>query len=196
MKKISFNMNMIKKYKIELILAFAGILLLILPGAFSDKNSGSENGETGINVIEDNQVKNTVNDMKTYADAEAERLEAFLKDIKDVGDADVIIYVDTSSKTVNATEKSMLDEDTEETDSNGGKRVNSKLDESVTYKVIKDENGNESLIHVYDEYPEIKGVLIAAEGAKSSLVKEMIIDSVSRLYDIPVHKISVVEKGN
>jgi len=43
--------------------------------------------------------------------------------------------------------------------------------------------------------PEVKGVLVVAEGASDATVKENLVNSVKVLLDIPVHKIQVVERG-
>ena len=118
-----------------------------------------------------------------------------MKTIEGVGDADVIIYVDTSFKTVNATEESVSNSSIDESDSNGGTRSSVTCDESVTYKVIKDSSGNESVVPVYTEYPEIIGVVVSADGAESGVTKEKILNAVKALYGVPAHKVEVFEKG-
>ena len=95
---------------------------------------------------------------------------------------------------VNATEKNNSVSVTDETDSNGGTRKNNNSDESITYKTIKDSNGNESVVPICTEYPEIVGIVISAEGAGSNIIKEKIMNAVQTLYSIPVHKIEVLEK--
>jgi len=188
----SFNVKHLKNFRVEFVAAILGIVLLIIPGMFErDNASGDVDGKNIVPGVSENKVSS---EGQSYAETEAKRLEDFLEKIKGVGDADVLIYVDTSSKTVNASEIQRTEENTEENDSNGGKRVNSRLDEISEFKVIKDDDGNESLVHIYDEYPEIKGILISAEGADSNVIKETIIEAVACLYDIPVHKVSVVKK--
>ena len=187
----SFNIKQLKNFRVEFVAAILGIVLLIIPGMFErDNASGDVNDKNIVPGVSENKVSS---EGQSYAEAEAKRLEDFLEKIKGVGDADVLIYVDTSSKTVNASEVQKTEENTEENDSNGGKRVNLRLDEISEFKVIKDDDGNESLVHIYDEYPEIKGILISAEGADSNVIKETIIEAVACLYDIPVHKVSVVK---
>lgn len=191
MNKIPFKMSLIKKYKTELALAVIGIALMLISASLNNKKEVSPSEILNNGNINNSALSSSIN---SYAEVEAERLKEFLEDIKGVGSVDAIIYVSSTTKTVNASEYNNVSENTEENDSNGGKRVNTRLDENVSYKIIKDSKGDEKPIYVCDEYPEIKGVIISAEGAGSNTVKETIIDAVSRLYDIPVHKISVVEK--
>ena len=47
---------------------------------------------------------------------------------------------------------------------------------------------------VKENKPEIKGVLILAEGADDSTVRSEITEAVSRVLEVPVHKISVLKK--
>lgn len=178
-------------FKRELIIAVFGVILMIIP-SFTSSGAENQNDNPSDVIVQKTDDNESI---WLYSDIEAERLKKFLESIKGVGQVDVLLHVETSTKTINATEKNYIEETTDEQDSNGGERTNSKLDRKETYKVIKDNDGNESLIHIYDEYPEIKGVLISAEGADSNVVREMIIDAVSSLYDLPIHKISVVKKN-
>ena len=192
-----FGFDIVKGYKLEMSALFLGILLLVLPNIFGSSGSSGMSGNLSDSSATET-VKSAGGDLAgdvSFADAEAKKLEGILKNVKGVGKADVIIHVGTSTKKVNAGETKSVNEETDEGDSNGGKRVNSKVEEDYTIKVIKDSDGNESPVHIYDEYPEIKGILISAEGADSNAVKETIINAVSALYGIPVHKVSVVKRS-
>lgn len=189
-----FRFDFIKDFRFEILALILGIFLLILPAAFgvSEKSGGlsNDNAPESVKTGSDNSSS-----ALSFAESEEKRLEEILRSMKGVGKADVIIHVETSTKKVNASELKSVHEETDEGDSSGGKRVNSKSDENSTLKVLKDSAGNESLVHIYDEYPEIKGVMISAEGADSNAVKETIINAVSALYGIPVHKVSVVKRS-
>lgn len=55
-------------------------------------------------------------------------------------------------------------------------------------------NGEEEAMVLRQTTPSIKGILIVADGASSSKVKEKIIKSTATLLDIPIYKISVLAK--
>lgn len=189
LKKIDFKK--FGTFRIELLILFLGGILLVMPNLFFQQG---KNDPGSVVKNETNSAAKIKDDNNSYAEEESEKLRVFLEGIKGVGSVDVLIYVDTDVKTVHASENDSQKENTEESDSNGGKRVNSKLDEKTVYKVVRDSDGNECLVPLYNQFPDIKGVLISAEGADNNIVKADIIEAVSRLYDIPVHKISVLKK--
>ena len=42
--------------------------------------------------------------------------------------------------------------------------------------------------------PEVKGVVVVADGASDTLIKERLVNAVKVLFDIPIHKIQVFER--
>ena len=97
------------------------------------------------------------------------------------------------SKTkVLAEETTQSVENTDEKDSTGGTRTTNR--ENTQNKIIMAEGSKPYIIK--EEMPEISGVLGVAGGGDYSYVKESIIQSVSSLLDIPVHKVSVFKMHN
>lgn len=82
------------------------------------------------------------------------------------------------------TDKESSSSKLEESDSTGGSRVSESLSEKNTTVSGSGE--------AYVSFPEIKGVLIFADGAERAGVREKIINAVAALYGIPVHCISVL----
>ena len=79
----------------------------------------------------------------------------------------------------------------EERDNEGGVRTIVETQSNKQVVVIRKDGEDEPVI-IKRSTPEIKGVLIVAEGASSSQVKQKIINAASTLLDVPVHKISVL----
>ena len=193
MKNYDKTINFFIKNKIECVLLLMGVVLMVFSGVLEKNNDKSINNQ---NPVYSDSGDNSCNmeDISDYQKKEEDRLACFLSTVEGVGNAEVIIYVDESEMIVNATEKNNSVSVTDETDSNGGTRKNNNSDESITYKTIKDSNGNESVVPICTEYPEIVGIVISAEGAGSNIIKEKIMNAVQTLYSIPVHKIEVLEK--
>ena len=82
--------------------------------------------------------------------------------------------------------------DLEETDNAGGNRKNTESGEreEVIYK--KDADGNETPYVVQRKLPEVTGVVVIAEGAGNTKVKENIIGAVSVLFNLNEHRIKVI----
>lgn len=125
---------------------------------------------------------------KSGYDAQIEkRLGGILKQIEGVGNVEVMVTLSETKEIVLAQELNQTQEKTEEKDSTSGTRSINK--ESTQNKVVM-ADGNKPYV-IKEEMPKISGVLVVAEGGDDSYIKNTIIQSVSSLLDIPVHKISV-----
>ena len=59
--------------------------------------------------------------------------------------------------------------------------------------VIFNQNGGDSPYVIKEIYPKIEGVAITASGLQESDKSAEIINMIAALFDIPVHKISVIK---
>ncbi len=146
----------IPKKRLIYILGATGILLLLLPSFFPDKEAAepAENEEDYCALIE-------------------ERLEAILPKIAGVGKAEVMVTAK------NYGQKSLA----KDGDGSGEKTV-----------ILSQKGGGEETEVIEEFYPEIQGVIVAADGGKSSTVKEEITEAVSALLGVETHKIKVFER--
>lgn len=119
------------------------------------------------------------------------RLEEILGQIEGVGEVEVMVTLASTQEKVLAEEKNLNNEKTDEKDSTGGTRTTNK--ENTQNKVVM-ADGNKPYV-VKEQMPAISGVLVVAEGGDDSYIKSAIIDSVSSLLSIPVHKVSVFKMG-
>jgi stage III sporulation protein AG len=102
-----------------------------------------------------------------------DRLEEILPKIEGVGNADVMV-----------TAKNY-----------GEKRLAKDEDGSTKKTVVLNQKGGGEEPEVLEEfYPEIQGVIIAADGGKSSKIKEEITEAVSALLGVETYKIKVFER--
>lgn len=171
-----------KKY----VIAIGLILLLILLLTFLPLNNGQQQPVATV------YKQATTNDNDDYETALEKKLANMLVKMEGVGSVSVMVTTVSNEEKVLAEDTSSHTQHTEEKDQSGGSRVteNTQLTNDVVLQ-----NGNTP--YVIKEYaPEIKGVFILAEGAGDSVVKNQMIDAVSRLLDVPVHKISVEKKKN
>ena len=119
-------------------------------------------------------------------------LEEILSNINGVGKVKVMITYAETSKTIPVYNEESSQEDTEETDSQGGTR---KVTQTDTKKeVIYEENDNgKSLITQSIVSPTIEGAIITAEGANDPTVKTNIIQAVGAVTGLATHKIQVFQ---
>lgn len=133
----------------------------------------------------------TKEDKSGYDTQIERRLEGILKQIEGVGNVEVMVTLAETKEIVLAEEMNQTQEKTEEKDSTNGTRTINK--ESTQNKVVM-ADGNKPYI-VKEEMPKISGVLVVAEGGDDINIKNTIIQSVSSLLDIPVHKVSIFKMG-
>ena len=126
----------------------------------------------------DTNVKNQ-NNVKQETDME-NKVEKLLENINGI------------SK-VSISEK-ILQEDVE--DSSGKEKNENRDNINTSYKkstvIFSGNNGEEPYI-VKELYPKVEGIAITAKGISDEKKKGQIINMLSALFDVPIHKISVLE---
>lgn len=139
------------------------------------------------------QNNNTETTDSTNDDSMVTNLEEILSNIRGVGNVKVMITYAETSKTVPVYNEESTEENTEETDSEGGTRKVTQTD--VKKEVIYEESdgGGKTLITQSIISPTIEGAIITAEGAGDATVKTNIIQAVGAVTGLATHKIQVFE---
>ena len=168
-----------------LVIGFILIAITILaPGLLSGKNE--------VLTEENNTKVNTT--VSTYEDKQKIELTNILRKIDGVGEVDVMINFESGEEKVAAYDSTNQTTKTEETDTNGGKRVSDQQNDT-TKVVMSSESGGKSPVILKTYKPKVIGVVITAEGAESSKVRYDIEKAVSSLYGISVEKVNVYPMG-
>jgi len=126
----------------------------------------------------------------SYEEQEKRELKNLLTKVQNVGEVEVMIYFKSGEIKIPATENNTQQSVTEETDKDGGKRVNNQQTGGNKVVMAGDGSKNEPYI-LQKNKPEITGVVIVAEGASNSKVKYDIQVAVSSLYGISMNKVNV-----
>ena len=191
-KKIKNEVNKLFKNKymgnilaVLLVIGFILIAITILaPGLLSGKDE--------VLTEENNTKVNTT--LSTYEDKQKVELTNILRKIDGVGEVDVMINFESGEEKVAAYDSTNQTTKTEETDTNGGKRVSDQQNDT-TKVVMSSESGGNSPVILKTYKPKVIGVVITAEGAESSKVRYDIEKAVSSLYGISVEKVNVYPMG-
>lgn len=172
-----------KKY----VILFAVVLMIALGITFFPMKSNTpvQKATTMTKQIASNEDTN-------YEAALERKLVNMLSKMEGVGTVSVMVTTSSNKEKVLAQDTTSSVQCTEEKDQAGGTRTTNS--QQQTNDVVL-QNGNTPYI-VKEYAPEIRGVFILAEGADDSMVKNQIIEAVSKLLDVPVHKISVEKKKN
>lgn len=177
-----------KEKRVENLISFLIILVitLIVINKILEEDKKEEvnfKNETDVELASSNEVE--TNDLE-------KRLESILSKIDGVGKVSVLITYSESNKIVPIYNLSTNKSATEETDTNGGKRVTQTEDSQK--EVIKDNNSD--IVTEKVVMPQIEGAIITAKGANNSNIKSNIISAVEAVTGLAVHKIQVFEMGD
>jgi len=138
----------------------------------------------------DNTATTDETDAKNYEENQKTDLKNILKKMNGVGDVEVMISFENEEQKVPAYDKNTQKSTTEETDNQGGTRVNNQNTDGSTIVMTTSDGKNEPFI-LTTYKPKINGVIILAEGATNSKIKYEIEQAVSKLYNLSLDKVNV-----
>jgi len=193
-KKISIKEIGIPKL---VILFLAGICLVVLsvPDLFGSKSKTDEK-KAELNtalVSTDTQEIQTTDAIITYYE---DKLKEVLEKVDGIGNVEVMITLKSSKEQVVLKDSPYEQENLSETDEAGGSRISGSLNKDETTVLITNESG-ESVPYVTKELEAlVEGVLVIAEGGGNGKIAMDIVESVEVLFDVPAHKVKVLQMSN
>lgn len=132
--------------------------------------------------------------MQDYENRYENQLKEALEQIAGVSDPTVVVNVESTERKVYEKNNSLQTQVTKETDRDGGNR--SIEDKSSDEQLVIIRNGDKEVpIILETKKPKISGVLVVAKGADNIQVKKWIIESVTRVLDVPSHRVAVMPKN-
>ncbi|MDF2839751.1 MAG: hypothetical protein K0Q99_522 [Clostridia bacterium] len=190
LKKLNLN----SKLAINLIIILAvGIGFILVSDFYRDLNlGGALDPNNNQESIEENQSSSN----KTEYVSELERkLIDILAEIQNAGKVSVMITLKTGTEIIPAKDESFTDKNTDEKDVEGGTR--NIIEKNTTDQVVfmNDQGGTSKPLVLKEVNPEIKGVIIVAEGAKDPKVKLQLTEAVQTVLDVPAYRVSVFESN-
>ncbi|WNB93584.1 stage III sporulation protein AG [Bacillus sp. NEB1478] len=187
------------KQKYLLILLLMGIALMFISKMIDSPAQTNSletiNTETNTKAVFKEAKEVTNKNIKSYEDRYSNELKDLLEQMQGVGRVSVWVELSRTEQKAFATDDSTQRQTTSENDKNGGKRTieDQKVDEKI---VIVSNDGKEEPIVVTTEKPKIKGVAVLAEGAENIQTKAMIIDLVTKVFDIGSNEVFVGPKNS
>ena len=177
-----------------IILLLLVIMFYLVVSYFTGVNNITKSEKTNLEkVSKEDMNSNSQKDSEvlSYQEKQEKDLERILGKINGVGSVDVVINFQSSEVKVPAVDNSSQKSTTEETDSEGGTRVNSQETDGDKIVMSNSSNGSEPVI-LKTEKPKVLGVMVVAEGAEDSKIKYEITKAISSLYNISVDKVNVL----
>ncbi|SMO40024.1 stage III sporulation protein AG [Melghirimyces algeriensis] len=176
-----------------------GVALMILSSFFSvsqemvppEVGNSQEREEESTPAWKSKNKKMT---MKEYEEMYEAQLSDVLGNMVGVEDVSVMVNLESSEEQVLEKDIKKSEKITDEKDLKGGTR---KIHEdNKDEKVVLYRNGDsEQPIVIKKVKPQVRGVLVVAEGVENLKVKAAMVEAIQRLMDVPVHRISVMPRG-
>lgn len=186
------------KKRIVMIIGIVGLLLIIVSNMLTPEKKREEHVQLAVEEKENDTLHVTEDASLIVNVAEIEKryekdLQTMLNNIDGVTDVEVMVNLHSSNVKVYEKNTSIGKQVTEEIDKNGGER--SIEDETEESEIVFVRQGDREVpLLIQTNKPDVKGVLIIAKGAHQVEVKKWIVDAVSKVLDVPTHRISVMPK--
>lgn len=169
-----------KFVRIIIIIGLVGIGLILLSGLLPEKS-----------ITEDNQTNSQVAyvSLAQYENNLEQSLADIISSIDGAGKTRVMLTMDSTVEQVYATDKTMSQKDSinsgEDTETNKDTSANS------TYITVELSDGTQQTVLLKEIQPKVRGVLVVCNGGDNSVVKEKIVDAVTKALDISSSRVSV-----
>ncbi len=189
-KKIINDTDRKKLIENSLVVVIIGIILVIAGSTLFGGSKGKEDSYRD----EPESVQTGKNISQKEDDYLVNELESILSQIDGAGRVDVMITYSSGKEMVPAYDRKTRQRETQEKDSNGGTRI---IQESDTEDIIVYEDvpgGGRKPVFTMERLPEVKGVVVVADGASVPTVKENLVKAVQALLDVPPHRVQVFER--
>lgn len=143
---------------------------------------------------EDGTAETSENRMAAAGDSTEIKLRNMLSRMQGVGKVDVMITYSSSAEYVPAYDTKKSSGSSEERDGEGGARVVRQEEYESTIAYEDSPSGGRRPVVLKQMEPEVRGVLIVAEGAENAEVRNRICNAAAAVLDVPVHKVQVVQR--
>jgi len=193
MQKLKSRIMSLDKKKLaenSIIVVIVGIILILASGPLFGRKGEKSLAEAGKISTQGEDSFMTAGNM----DITERKLEEILSKMSGAGKVEVMITYYTGIEKITAYDVKKSDSKTEEIDSEGGKRTISESEYESTTLYEDVSVGSRQPVVVKEIYPEVKGVVVVAEGAGNAEIREKLIRAVTVLMDIPMYKVQVFER--
>ena len=191
-----------KKTAYVVIIGLVSLLVILVSSMFNTSSQQDLGQELPKMELEEQSQSEEVSSQKPSATSDVSELEEnyekqlknMLENIDGISELDIMVNLDSTN--VKVYERNLIkgQQQTEENDQNGGTRqIEESTEESQV--VIVRQGDQESPILVSTKKPEVRGVLVTAKGVDKATVKQWVVDAVSRVLDVPTHRVSVNPKN-
>lgn len=169
-----------------IVLVALGLALLVVPGQFIGKEKPTPEQKTALP-----QASVEVSSLSSLEASLARQVSEILQQVEGAGGVSVSVTLEAGCEQDFAKNTTSDSSTIQENDNAGGNRMTTTVNQRT--EVVFAQNGSQPLV-VKEKGPQIKGVLVVAEGAADSEVKLKLSHAVQAMLKVPAHRIMVLTK--
>lgn len=188
LKEITDKDDSKKFLKNLVIIIFIGVALVLVSNNLTPTKVVNSKDKEELNVEESTKDFEIENDLIGDYERKIEiELEEILSQIGGVGGVKIMVNLEDTAERIPAFNTTTINENTSENDSGGGARE--VMREDLKQEVVT-ANGDSMMI-IKEVKPNVKGVIVVAEGAEDIVVKEKVYSAVKTVLGIAGNKVEV-----
>ncbi|OEF98435.1 stage III sporulation protein AG [Desulfuribacillus alkaliarsenatis] len=174
-----------------LLVAALGFILMVLVADFNISQSLPSDS------VDDIVKKNAVTSsdafgMREYEELYERNLEKILEKVAGVGQVSVMVNIDSTEEVVLGTNTRSTERNTDENDRQGGSRKVTELTEDNQIVILRGNSGGETPVVIKRLKPNIRGIIIVAEGANNIKTHALLSEAAQRALNVSANKISIL----
>ena len=193
-----------KKSKYLIVIGVTGLLLLIISNLFSNSSTPeltpkqtmgqktpTTEQETEATFKEKKSATSNASELETSYE---KQLKGLLENIEGVSEVEIMVNLDSTK--IKVYEKNLVTgkQITDESDKSGGTREIEDYSKESEVVILR-QGEKEVPLLIQTKKPEVRGVFIVAKGVDQAQVKKWVIEAVSKVLDVPTHRVSVMSKS-
>ncbi|OEH85655.1 stage III sporulation protein AG [Desulfuribacillus stibiiarsenatis] len=172
------------------LLGAVGMVLLIVVADFNVSQSLPK--ETSELLSTPSKLTIDTAGMREYEELYEKKLEIILEKVAGVGQVSVMVNIDSTEEVVLGSNIRSTKRNTDETDRQGGNRKVTELTEDNQIVILRGNNGGETPVVMKKLKPNIRGVIVVAEGASNIRTHAVLSEAVQRALNVGANKISIL----
>ncbi|SFJ22091.1 stage III sporulation protein AG [Halobacillus dabanensis] len=189
----------LNKPKYLIALGIIGVLIILTSNWFQpNEPSAPELGEENIGSQSEgapsaSQTPEMTDSISQLEKEYEKQLKPLLENIQGVSAVDIMINLSSTHKKVYDKNLIIGKQTTNESDKNGGEREIEDYSREQQLVLVR-QGDREVPLLTQTSKPEVSGVFVTAAGVDQMQVKAWVVEAVSRVLDVPTHRISVLPK--
>ncbi len=170
-----------------LVCGLAGLLLLVIAMPVQKQEKKESGTDTSAYTTADGAAADT-DSRREYE----QQLEEMLSQVQGVGNVKVTVTMESTGRKIVEKDSPENTQSSTQSDKEGAESVSQSSSTQETTVYEETESGETPYI-VSETYPEIRGVLIVAEGGDNPVVVQQIQEAVMALFHVEAHKVKVLK---